>query len=144
MIKKSVTTSRDANAISPWVQEMLAGADAFCDAMEAGARIEDHFKVSTVRMEIKIQELAAADVVKTRQQLGASQETLAMFLGVSVDIVQAWEDGTEPVPPMACRYLDDLVTYPAVWRGRLDASTTRTASTSPHKRAKKAGAPKKD
>ena len=51
-------------------------------------------------------------------KLRASQALLAKFMGVNTQTVSSWEQGRRKVPPMARRYLDDLVDIPALWATR--------------------------
>ena len=53
-----------------------------------------------------------------RMKLKASQALLARFMGVNTQTVSSWEQGRRKVPPMARRYLDDLVDIPALWAAR--------------------------
>ncbi len=51
-------------------------------------------------------------------KLKASQALLARFMGVNTKTVSSWEQGRRKVPPMARRYLDDLVDIPVLWATR--------------------------
>ena len=42
-----------------------------------------------------------------------------MFLGVSVKTVQAWEQGLQTPPKMACRFMDEIRHDPEHWIERL-------------------------
>jgi DNA-binding transcriptional regulator YiaG len=53
-----------------------------------------------------------------RIKLMASQALLARFMGVNTQTVSYWEQGRRKVPPMARRYLDDLIDFPAIWAAR--------------------------
>jgi DNA-binding transcriptional regulator YiaG len=116
--------------ISPLVAEMVAGMDAFCDALEGGERIEDRFTVRDVHLDLHIERYGPDDVKNIRHKLKASQALLARFLGVSVSTVRSWEQGTRSIPPMACRYLDDIVKYPEIWRDRIKVETPGKGRTS--------------
>jgi putative transcriptional regulator len=102
--------------------EMIAGMSAFCDALEAGEPIEKRFTVRTVSLDLRPKPYGPGDVKHVRAVLNASQALLAKFLGVSVKTLRSWEQGVRPVPPIACRYLDDIIAYPEIWRQRLQLS----------------------
>ena len=104
--------------------EMAAGLSAFCDALESGKSVEKRFTVRTVSLDLQPKPYGPEDVKHVRKMLNASQALLAKFLGVSVKTIRAWEQGTRPVPTIACRYLDDIVAYPDLWRNRLRLATS--------------------
>jgi putative transcriptional regulator len=114
--------------ISPMVAEMVAGLNAFCDAIEAGEPIEKRFTIRTVKLNLKPKAYGPEDVKYVRNTLNASQSLLAQFLGVSVGSVRSWEQGTRPVPPIACRYMDDILAYPDMWRHRLHEAAQETST----------------
>jgi putative transcriptional regulator len=105
--------------LSPLGAEMVAGLSAFCDALEADEPIEKRFTVRTVHLDLHPKHYSAADVKHVRLTLKASQALLAKFLGVSVNSVRSWEQGTRTVPTIACRFLDEIVANPDVWEHRL-------------------------
>jgi putative transcriptional regulator len=113
--------------LSPLAAEMVAGLSAFCDALESGASIEKQFTVRTVRLNLQPNAYGPEDVKQVRHRLNASQALLAKFLGISVKTLRAWEQGTRPVPGIACRYLDDIVQYPDLWTHRLREALDKTA-----------------
>jgi DNA-binding transcriptional regulator YiaG len=115
--------------ISPLVSEMVTGLSAFCDAIEAGEPIEKRFTIRTVKLDLKPKPYGPEDVKHVRDILKASQTLLARFLGVSVNSVRSWEQGTRPVPAIACRYMDDIIAYPDIWRQRLQAASQEKAAT---------------
>lgn len=99
--------------------EMVAGMSAFCDALESGEPIEKRFTIRSVSLDLHPKPYGPEDVKHVRKMLNASQALLAKFLGVSVKTLRSWEQGIRPVPTIACRYLDDIVTYPDLWRKRI-------------------------
>jgi putative transcriptional regulator len=111
--------------LSPLGAEMVAGLSAFCDALEAGEPIEKRFTVRTVSLDLQPKAYGAEDVKQVRGILNASQALLAKFLGVSVKSVRSWEQGTRPVPMIACRFLDEIVSNPRLWTQRIRQSTSR-------------------
>lgn len=98
---------------------MVAGLSAFCDALVAGESIEKRFTVRTVTLDLHSKPYGADDVKHVRKLLNASQVILARFLGVSVNAVRAWERGTRKVPPIACRFMDEIVANPDIWTRRI-------------------------
>jgi putative transcriptional regulator len=115
------------NRHSPHVAKMAAGLSAFCDALESGEPIEKRFTIRTVTLDLQVTRYGPEDVKRVRKMLSASQSLLAQFLGVSVSTIRSWEQGTRPVPPIACRYLDDIVAYPELWKSRVRYSSSKDA-----------------
>ena len=109
--------------LSPLGAEMVAGLSAFCDALESGAPIEKRFTIRTVHLDLDSKPYGPEEVKHVRKMLNASQALLAKFLGVSVKTLRSWEQGTRPVPKIACRYLDDVVAHPDIWRHRIRPAT---------------------
>jgi len=108
--------------LSPLGAEMVAGLSAFCDALESGVPVEERFTVRTVTLDLQPKPYEAADVKFTRTLLCASQALFAMLLGVSVKTVRSWEQGARRVPPMACRFMDEINSDPEHWKDRLRRS----------------------
>jgi putative transcriptional regulator len=63
-------------------------------------------------------------VKQTRQLLSASQAVFAMFLGVNIKTLQAWEHGKTAPPKMACRFMDEIRRDLDHWKARLEESIT--------------------
>jgi DNA-binding transcriptional regulator YiaG len=116
------------DGISPLVGEMVAGMSAFCDAIEAGEPIGKRFTIRTVKLDLEPGPYGPDDVRRVRETLKASQALLARFLGVSVNSVRSWEQGTRPVPAIARRYMDDIVAYPDLWNQRLRAASSKATT----------------
>ena len=95
-----------------------AGIDAFLEAAEAGASLEGLATIGTRKLELEPREYGPKEVRAVRKKLKASQALLAKFMGVNTQTVSSWEQGRRKVPPMARRYLDDLVDIPALWATR--------------------------
>jgi putative transcriptional regulator len=104
--------------------EMVAGMSAFCDAVQSGEPLEKRFTIRTVRLQLQPKPYRPEDVKLVRAKLNASQALLAQFLGISVKTLRSWEQGTRPVPTIACRYLDDIVAYPELWQRRVQLTTS--------------------
>jgi putative transcriptional regulator len=110
--------------LSPLGEEMVAGLSAFCDAIESGESIEKRFTVRTITLDLQSKPYEAEDVKRVRNMLRASQALLAKFLGVSVKAVRSWEQGTRRVPTIACRFMDEIVADPELWKRRIGQSTS--------------------
>jgi putative transcriptional regulator len=110
--------------LSPLAAEMVAGMSELCDALKAGEIIEKRFTVRTVTLNIDAKRYGPSDVRRARDVLNASQPLLAKFLGVSVKTLRSWEQGVRPVPMIACRYLDDILAHPEIWKERIVVSTS--------------------
>ena len=114
---------KEKSQLSPLGAEMVAGMAAFCDALEAGEAIEKSFTVRTVTLNLEVRSYKGEDIKHVRRTLRVSQALLAQFLGVSASAVRAWEQGTRPVPRIACRFLDEIVANPDLWKRRISASS---------------------
>lgn len=108
--------------LSPLGSEIAAGLSELCKALESGARVEDHFPVRRVRLKLEPRPYGPDDVKDVRARFHASQETMAEFLGVRVKTIRAWESGENPVPRIACRYMDDLMAHPNLFTDRISHS----------------------
>jgi putative transcriptional regulator len=75
---------------------------------------------------LKPREYGPEQVRAVRAKLNASQALLARFLGINTATVSAWEQGRRKVPPMARRYLDDLIDFPALWATRTGMAAKET------------------
>ena len=109
---------RREGEVSPLIAEACAGIDAFLKASEAGESLEGLATIRTRKLELKPREYGPKEVRAVRRKLKASQALLARFMGVNTQTVSSWEQGRRKVPPMARRYLDDLVDIPALWATR--------------------------
>ncbi len=104
--------------MSPLIAEACAGIDELLEAAEAGESLEGLCTIRTRKLELKPREYGPKEVKAVRMKLRASQALLARFMGVNTQTVSSWEQGRRKVPPMARRYLDDLVNIPALWATR--------------------------
>jgi putative transcriptional regulator len=110
--------ARRQEGVSPLIAEACAGIDAFLKAAEAGESLEGLATIRTRKLELEPREYGPKEVRAVRRKLKASQALLAKFMGVNTPTVSSWEQGRRKVPPMARRYLDDLVDIPALWAAR--------------------------
>ena len=110
--------ARREKGMSPLIAEVCAGAEAFLKAAEAGESLEGLATIRTRTLEWSPREYGPKEVRAVRRKLKASQALLAKFMGVNTQTVSSWEQGRRKVPPMARRYLDDLVDIPELWATR--------------------------
>ncbi len=104
--------------LSPLIAEACAGIDAFLEASKVGETLDGLCTIHARKLELKPRMYGPEEVRAVRMKLKASQEMLAKFMGVDTQTVNSWESGTRRVPPMARRYLDDLVDIPELWATR--------------------------
>lgn len=78
------------------------------DAVEKGVELEKRFTVRRVKLAHAPGEYTARQVRQTRVSLGASQAVFAQLVGVSVALVQAWEQGLRKPSRLARRLLDEI------------------------------------
>jgi DNA-binding transcriptional regulator YiaG len=116
--RERVRKVREQEGVSPLIAEACAGIDEFLEAARSGEPIEGLCTIRTRRLELKPREYGPKEVRAVRMKLKASQALLARFIGVKTSTVSSWEQGKRKVPPMARRYLDDLVDIPALWATR--------------------------
>src|SRR6185437_13255715 len=116
---------REEEGVSSLIAEMCAGIDAFLEAAEAGESLEGLATIRTRALELRPREYGPKEVRAVRRKLKASQALLAKFMGVNTQTVSSWEQGRRKVPPMARRYLDDLVDIPALWAMRTGAAEAK-------------------
>lgn len=103
-------------------QEIIGRLNALNKAVENGESISDRFTCNRVILDLNPREYTPEMVKKARQILGVSQALFAEFIGVSTSAVQSWEQGANPVPGMACRFMDEIERNPTYWRKRLKES----------------------
>jgi putative transcriptional regulator len=110
--------------VSSLIAEACAGIDELVEATATGEPHEGLYTIRTRKLELKPREYGPEEVRAVRIRLKASQALLARFMGVNTQTVSYWEQGRRKVPPMARRYLDDLVDFPALWAARTGCSVT--------------------
>jgi len=77
------------------------------DALRSGRPLEEQLTVRTV--EIAAPRLySAKDVRRMRHRLAVSQAVFARLIGVSVQLVEHWEQGVANPRPLARRLLDEI------------------------------------
>jgi len=102
--------------------EMIEGLREFRDSLRNGEQIEKRFTVRTAVLDPKPllpSEYRPEAVRATRVKLGVSQAIFAQLLGISVKLVQSWEQGTRTPEMLARHVLDDINRNPENWIKRL-------------------------
>jgi DNA-binding transcriptional regulator YiaG len=117
-IRNRARKLREDEGVSPLIAEACAGIDELLETAEAGESLDGLCTVRTRKLELEPREYGPKEVRAVRMKLRASQALLARFMGVNTQTVSSWEQGRRKVPPMARRYLDDLVDIPALWATR--------------------------
>jgi DNA-binding transcriptional regulator YiaG len=123
--KKAPVSARSSKRKSAG-SEIIEGLREFRDAIRAGEKIDGRFTVRTVRIDPKPLmpgEYNPAAVRSTREKLLVSQAVFAQLLGISVKLVQAWEQGTRTPDTLARHVLDAINATPGAWRERLERAT---------------------
>ena len=100
-------------------QEIISRLQEFADALDNGEVISEKFTCRTVEVTLKPTRYTPALLKKTRKVLQASQMVFAQLLGVSVQTVQAWEQGENEPSNIAKRFMDEIRHDPDYWRKRL-------------------------
>lgn len=121
-IRNRAKKLREEEGVSPLIAEACAGIDELLEASEAGESDEGLYTIRTRKIELKPRDYGPEEVRAVRMKLKASQALLAKFMGVNTQTVSYWEQGRRRVPPMARRYLDDLVDIPVLWATRVGRS----------------------
>jgi putative transcriptional regulator len=121
-IRNRAKKLREEEGVSPLIAEACAGIDELLEAAEAGESLEGLCTIRTRKLELKPREYGPEEVRAVRRKLKASQALLAKFMGVNTQTVSYWEQGRRKVPPMARRYLDDLIDIPVLWATRTGSS----------------------
>ena len=99
--------------------KMVEGLEEFADALEADTEIAQQFNCHKVVLELQPTRYDPELVKSTRKTLRASQAVFAQFLGVSVQSVSSWEQGSKEPSHIACRFMDEIRNDPEYWRDRL-------------------------
>ena len=83
-------------------KRLVAEFSELRDALRATKPIEKRYTVRTVELDLKPKQFDAEAVRIIRIELGVSQAVFAQLLGVSVDLVAAWEQGhRSPAGPVS-------------------------------------------
>lgn len=91
----------------------------FADALDGDQPVSEQYTCRQIVLRLEPQAYQAEDVKETRRLLNLSQPLFATFLGVKVQTVRAWEQGTNEPTVMACRFMDEIRGNPDYWKQRL-------------------------
>ncbi len=101
--------------------EILESLASFTDALKKG-NVTQRFTCRQIKLNLPSTTYGPKLVKQTRTALGVSQPLFAQFLGVSPNAIRAWEQGVNPPPPIACRFMDEMRRSPSFWIQRLRES----------------------
>jgi putative transcriptional regulator len=76
-------------------------------AVRSGRPLAEQITIRTVEV-AQPRPYNAADVRRTRDRLQVSQTVFAQLLGVSVELIEHWEQGIARPRPMARRLMDEI------------------------------------
>lgn len=102
--------------------EIIEGLTEFRDAIKGGEKVENRFTVRTVELDLQPllpRKYGPDDVKATRNRLCVSQAIFAQLLGISLKLVQSWEQGQREPEMLARHVLDDINRNPSRWLERL-------------------------
>lgn len=103
-----------------YIEEAIADLGAMADTLEAGGLPELGKRYTVRRVKVPAAPtVTAAEIKAAREAIGASQPVFAGFLGVSAQLVKAWEQGAKTPTGPARRLLADIRTNHAHWQTRL-------------------------
>jgi DNA-binding transcriptional regulator YiaG len=103
-------------------EQMIRDLKKLNRVITRGQSVRDRFTCNRIVLKLQPRKYEPAMVKGVRKKLGMSQAIFAQFLGVSAGTVRSWEQGQNPVPGIACRFLDELDRNPAYWQERLQES----------------------
>src|SRR5215208_6558305 len=106
--------SRKIKKETTFGSEVIHGLKDFFRSTRRGELVT----IRTVKLDLEPGEYSSQQIKTLRQRLGVSQALFAQFLAVSVDLVQAWEQGKSVPSAMARRLLDDISADPHAWLQR--------------------------
>jgi DNA-binding transcriptional regulator YiaG len=95
-------------------REILGALSDLAEVLRLGEAEQSRF---TVR-HVEVAEPGAYDkgaVLRTRERVGASQQVFARMMGVSLNLVQSWEQGTRKPAAYARRLMDLMNDNPEAW-----------------------------
>lgn len=103
-----------------YIEEAITDVGAMADVLEAGGfpGLSKRYTVRRVKVPVA-PAVTASDVKAAREAIGASQPVFAGFLGVSAQLVKAWEQGVKTPTGPARRLLADIRTNHRHWQTRL-------------------------
>ena len=124
--KKKVVASKAKKTSKPSIgEEMIRDLRELNRVVASGESVIDRYTCSRVVLKLDPRHYEPEIVREVREALQMSQAVFAQFLGVSPSTVKAWEQGQNPVSPMAGRFLDELSRNQEYWRERLQESVVK-------------------
>ena len=93
---------------------LLKNLAEFRDDLRAGSDIGKKYTARTICLDFSPCEYDADAVRATREKFNVSQSVFAAILNVSVDTVQAWEQGINKPEGAVCRLLDLMNVNPSI------------------------------
>lgn len=118
MTKRTRTTIKPKSVAN----RILEGLEDFATSLKNGESIEGNYNCHKVILDLSPTAYDPDLVKATRKLLGCSQFIFAQFLGVSVQTVQAWEQGRNEPRDVACRFMDEIRLDPKYWKDRIQKS----------------------
>src|SRR5579863_4253806 len=100
-------------------KKMIDDLKRFAKALEGGEKLTEKYTCRTVALALKPTRYSPKLVRDTRKLLNVSQAIFAQFLGVSINTVQSWEQGDNPVRGAAGRLMDEIRENPSYGRRRI-------------------------
>lgn len=88
--------------------ELVASLGDLLSTMQKGESLKQRYTMRTVELVLEPREFSPDAVRRLREKLRTSQGVFAKLLGVSIQTVQAWEQGNNPPSPMARRLLEAI------------------------------------
>ena len=109
-----------AGASRPGVgARLVEGLTELRNALRSGRPLAERLTVRTVELPDEPGLYDPQTVRATRARLSASQALFARLLGVSPDLVRAWEQGKRAPAPLARRLMDEINHDPRRWSNLL-------------------------
>jgi putative transcriptional regulator len=93
------------------------------DALKSGEPLESKFTVRTIEVP-EPHRHDARSIRKLRASMSVSQGVFARLLGVSVELVEHWEQGLREPQPLARRLLDEIARDPTDFLNRHTTPST--------------------
>jgi DNA-binding transcriptional regulator YiaG len=109
-------------------ERLVAEFSELRDALRSNSPLSAKFTVRTVELDLKPKQFDAESVRMIRFSLGVSQPVFAHLLNVSVDLVQAWEQGHRIPDGPAGVLLEMMEIDKKPWLRRLSSMRKDTAT----------------
>ena len=88
------------------------------ELLRSGKAIDKHLRVDVIEIPDPPR-FAASEVRALRRRLGLTQGIFARLVGVSVELVEHWEQGVRVPRPIACRLMHEISHDPSGFLKRL-------------------------